>query len=57
MTFQVINDKGISVMTTEQKSCIPDDNLLSSMVKTGYKFMVDGKLIPIKRVKEIRDDV
>lgn len=56
MIFQVINDKGVLVMRTEQKSCIPDDNQLLSMSKAGYKFKVDGKLTSIKRVKEIRDD-
>lgn len=57
MLFQVINNEGAPVMRTEQKSCIPDDNQLLSMSKAGYKFKVDGKLTPIKRIREIRDDV
>lgn len=56
MLFQVINNEGVPVMRTEQKICIPDDNLLLSMFKAGYKFKVDGRLTPIKRIKEIRDD-
>ena len=56
MLFQVVNDKGVLVMRTEEKSCIPEDNQLLSMFKAGYKFKVDGKLMPIKRIKEIRGD-
>ena len=57
MKFEVINDKGVSVMNTEHKSCIPDDSQLSSMIKAGYKFMIDGKAASVKKVKEVRDNV
>lgn len=57
MLFQVINDKGILVMRTEYKSCIPDDDQLSSMAKGGYKFKIDSKAVSIKKVKEVRDKI
>ena len=57
MLFQVINDKGITTMSTEYESCIPDDSQLSSMSKAGYKFRIDGKTASVKRVKEVRDNV
>ena len=57
MLLQVINDKGVPVMRTEHKSCIPDDSQLSSMAKVGYKFKIDGKIASIKKVKELRDIV
>ncbi len=57
MLFQVVNDKGVPVMRTEHKSCIPDDSQLSSMLKVGYKFKIDGKAASIKKVKEVRDSV
>lgn len=56
MLFQVINEKGISVMRTEAPSCIPIDSHLTSMSKVGYKFKIDGKFTPIKKIKEIRDE-
>lgn len=57
MLFQVVNKKGVPIMSTVQKSCMPDDDQLFFMSKVGYKFKVDGKLTPVKRIKEIRDDV
>ena len=57
MLLQIVNDKGVTVMRTENKSCIPDDTQLSCMYKTGYKFKIDGKTVSIKKIKEIRDNV
>lgn len=57
MQFEVINDKGVTVMRTEHKSCIPDDNQLASMAKAGYKYKIDGKTVLTKKVKEIMDKV
>lgn len=56
MKFEVTNDKGVSVMSTEHKSCIPDDSQLFSMAKAGYKFKIDGKAVSVKKVKEARGD-
>lgn len=55
MKFEVINDKGVAVMSTEYVSCIPDDGQLTSMSKAGYKFKIGGKSTSIKKIKEIRD--
>lgn len=52
MKFQVVNDKGVAVMSTEYVSCIPDDSQLTSMSKAGYKFKIDGKALSIKKIKE-----
>lgn len=53
--FQVVDDKGVTVMRTDFISCIPDDNQLTSMSKSGYKFKINGKVVSIKKVKEVRD--
>lgn len=57
MLFQVVNDRGVPIMVTEQKSCIPDDGELSAISKAGYKFKIDGKSASIKKVREVRDNV
>ncbi|MDD6022207.1 MAG: hypothetical protein PUB94_06125 [Oscillospiraceae bacterium] len=56
MKFQVVNDKGSPVMETEHISCIPDYSSLSSMSKAGYKFKVDGKIINLKKIKEMTSE-
>jgi len=56
MKFEVFNDKGIAVMGTDYISCIPDDEQLSSMSKTGYKFKINGKAASLKKVKEFKSD-
>lgn len=56
MLFQIINDKGVLVMKTEHKSCIPDDYQLSSMSSAGFKFKIDGKIASIKKIKEMRNE-
>lgn len=53
--FQVVDGKGVTVMRTDFISCIPDNNQLTSMSKSGYKFKIDGKGVSIKKVKEERD--
>lgn len=55
MKFQVMTDKGDWVMETYYPSCIPNDTLLTSMSKAGYKFRIDGKATSVKKIKEIRD--
>lgn len=52
MKFEVINDKNKTVMTTTNLSCIPNKNILDSMLMAGYKFKLDGKLITIKKLNE-----
>lgn len=52
MKFEVINDKNKTVMLTEYISCIPNNSALTSMFDAGYRFKIDGKIIPIKKLKE-----
>lgn len=52
MKFEVVNDKGVTVMQTEMKSCVPNDDELFTMSKAGYKFKLDGKSVSIKKIKE-----
>lgn len=51
MKFEVINDKGMAVMSCADVSCIPDDSQLSSMIKAGYKFKIDEKIVTVKKIK------
>lgn len=53
MKFEVVNDRGRTVMSCTTASCVPDDEQLSSMAKAGYKFKIDGKTVNAKKVKEI----
>lgn len=58
MKFEVVNDKGTTVMHTETKSCIPDKDELTVMSKAGYKFRIDGRNITVKKlVNDIKDDL
>lgn len=55
MKFEVFNEKGVGVMETAYPTCVPCDRHLDSMVKAGYKFKIDGKIVNKKKVKEIRE--
>lgn len=57
MKFEVVNDKGKTVMSCTSVSCIPDEDELSCMAKAGYKFKLDGKNATQKKIKEIRTNV
>lgn len=46
MFFEVVNKFGMTVMSTYQKSCIPDKGTCDMMLAAGYRFKLDGKLIP-----------
>ena len=50
--FEVFNDKGKRVMYTEHISCIPEKYILSSMLKVGYKFKLNGKAITVQKLNE-----
>lgn len=54
MKFEVINDKGQTVMATTSTSCIPNKDILESMSKAGYKFKVNGKVITKKQLLELK---
>lgn len=55
MRFEIVNDEGTVVIYTDYKSCIPSGDQLSSMMKIGFKFRVDGKIVSKKRVEEMRN--
>lgn len=55
MRFEVINDKGATVMHTSVESCFPDEDELAMMNRAGYKFKVDGKAVTMKKLKEMRN--
>ena len=50
----MINKDGKSVMSTEHISCFPTKEQLSSMVKAGYKFKIDGKPVTKKKIEELK---
>lgn len=53
MIFEVINDKGKTVMNTNDLSCIPNKKQLLEMSMSGYKFKIDGKVISKNKIIEI----
>ncbi len=56
MKFEVINDRGVTVMQTTMKSCIPDEEQLTYMSKAGYKFKLEGKVVTLKKLKEFQKE-
>ena len=54
MKFEVINDKSKPVMTCTQESCVPPADMLKSMSAAGYKFRLDGKVVSVKKIMEVR---
>ena len=57
MKFEVVNDKGMTVMNTSDVSCVPDKSMLNSMLKSGYKFRLNNKAITIKKLTEQLEDI
>lgn len=55
MMFTVINKDGRTVMRTEFPSCIPDKEQIDSMIKAGYKFKNEGKVISKTQIEELRN--
>ena len=56
MKFEVINARGVTVMQTTMKSCIPDEEQLTYMSKVGYKFRLEGKVVTLKKLKEFQKE-
>lgn len=52
MLFEVINDKKQTVMFTEEKECIYENDILKLMFNAGYKFKLNGKSITLKSLKD-----
>ena len=55
MKFEAVLN-GITMMSTEDIDCIPDEDQISSMIKAGYKFRIDGKIITPKKIKEFMEE-
>ena len=55
MKFEVINDRGRTIMSTTYISCIPNDREIASMIKAGYKFKFDGKSTSKNKIKDLID--
>lgn len=53
MTFEVLNQLGVSVCITTYENCVYDLHDLQAMAKAGYSFRVDGKhyKVPIEARK------
>lgn len=52
MKFEVINDKGRTMMSTTCLSCIPNADQIDAMIKHGYKFRINGK--PVSKKEDYR---
>ena len=52
MKFEAINPFGKTVMNTEYEECVPDKEQTESMLKVGYKFKHDGKILNRKELNE-----
>lgn len=54
MKFEVINDKNKTVYYTYKIEDIPTKDFLTSMINSGYKFKIDGKVASKKRIEELK---
>lgn len=57
MKFEVINDKGKTVMTTQSVNCIPTKQQCEHMMKTGYKFKLDNNILSKKKLEELLTEI
>lgn len=44
MLFQVVGKDGQVKMYTSDARCVPSDDLAKSMIASGYKCLLDGKV-------------
>lgn len=55
MLFEIYNQNNIRVMMTENPDCIDNDEILTDMTKyAGYKFKLNGKVVSLSKIKELR---
>ena len=52
MNFEVVNDKNKVVMHTKDISCIPNKEILNSILNAGYRIKLDGKILSKKAINE-----
>lgn len=57
MKFEVVNQDGKTVMQTNYIECIPDKEIINSMIKNKYKFRIDDKVATIKKINEYIKDM
>lgn len=55
MRFEVVNSRGVVVMSCASVSCIPPDSQLKSMEWYDHKFRLDGKNITRRKIRELRE--
>ena len=56
MLFEVFNKNGNRVMYTESANCIPTKEQIISMLKSEYKFYMDGKMLNKKALYALKED-
>lgn len=54
MTFEVRRD-GEGKMKTEDPRCIYDETTLREMSRAGFEFYVDGKRVPLSKLRELKE--
>ena len=52
MLFEVINSQGKTIFYTNEKICVPPYKQIKTMLTTGYKFRLDGKIMTKKSLEE-----
>ena len=55
MIFEIINQNGNPVMTTNYEECIYDSDTLTEMQRAGYKFKLNGKIVPKKEILNLNN--
>lgn len=57
MKFEIFNDKGKIVFQCHQESCMPTEKEIKSMASAGYKFKIDGKAVPKKKLLDLVGEI
>lgn len=55
MLFEVYNKNGKRVMYTEFKNCVPDRERIIEMMKSEYKFYLNGKILNKKAIHSLKE--
>lgn len=55
MLFQVVKNNELR-LSTEQPSCVYDDETLKNLQNSGFKFKLNGKKAALKEVKSFREN-
>ena len=57
LKFEVINDKNAVVMNTTSPICVPCETQINSMIRVGYKFRLNNKIITKKKLIEFIEEI